>query len=97
MLRFQQCLYGHLSHIIVKQNEIVEAGTIIGISGSLGKSTGPHLHLRIERNGKSADPEPFIAYLNHYITILQDGIRYLQDGTLPDPGLNMDGLYATLQ
>ena len=92
-----QCLYGHLSHITVKQNEIVEAGTIIGISGSTGKSTGPHLHLRIEKDGKGVDPEPFIAYLNHYITMLQDRIRYLQDGTLPDPGLNMDRLYATLQ
>ena len=29
--------------------------------------------------------------------MLQDRIRYLQDGTLPDPGLNMDRLYATLQ
>lgn len=92
-----QCLYGHLSRITVKQDERIEAGTIIGISGSSGKSTGPHLHLRIERDGKSVDPEPFIAYLNHYITMLHDRIRYLQDGTLPEPGLNMDRLYAALQ
>ena len=92
-----QCLYGHLSRIAVKQNEKVEAGTIIGISGNSGKSTGPHLHIRMEKDGKSVNPEPFIAYLNHYITMLHDRIRYLQDGSMPEPGLSMDRLYAALQ
>src|SRR5574344_617574 len=92
-----QCLYGHLSRIAVKQNEKVEAGTIIGISGNSGKSTGPHLHLRMEKDGKSVNPEPFITCLNHYITMLNDRNRYLQDGTMPESGLNMDRLYAALQ
>jgi|GEM_PF-427404 len=64
-----QCLYGHLAAITVREGDEVYAGTIVGISGNTGKSTGPHLHIKITANGKSLNPTPFIAYLNKYITV----------------------------
>ena len=38
-----ECLYGHLSAIIVEEGEIIPAGSVVAISGNTGKSTGPHL------------------------------------------------------
>lgn len=92
-----QCLYGHLSLISVKEGDMVSAGTIIGISGNTGKSTGEHLHIQLKKNGKSVDPEPFIAYLNRYITGLQDKIAYLKFGTKPDKDLNITNLYEAME
>jgi murein DD-endopeptidase MepM/ murein hydrolase activator NlpD len=40
----QQTLYGHLSKVSVKLGEMIAQGTIIGLVGSTGNSTGPHLH-----------------------------------------------------
>lgn len=91
-----QVLYGHLSMITVRQGDDVYAGTIIGVSGNSGKSTGPHLHIKISANGKSLNPTPFIAYLNRYITRLQDRIAYVRFGTRPPKELNIANLYEAL-
>lgn len=55
-----QTLYGHLSKIVVKQGMNVKAGQIIGLLGSTGRSTGPHLHYEIIRNGEKINPEGFL-------------------------------------
>lgn len=39
--------YGHLSEVLVKPAEIVEAGKLIGLSGDTGHVTGAHLHVEI--------------------------------------------------
>ncbi|MGI6718178.1 MAG: peptidoglycan DD-metalloendopeptidase family protein [Bacteroidales bacterium] len=49
--------YGHLSKLLVKQDDIVEAGDPIGLGGSTGRSTGPHLHFETRYQGKAFDPE----------------------------------------
>lgn len=91
-----QCLYGHLAAITVREGDEVLAGTIVGISGSTGKSTGPHLHIRISAGGKSLNPAPFIAYLNKYITGLRDKIAYVRFGTRLPKELNINNLYQAL-
>jgi murein DD-endopeptidase MepM/ murein hydrolase activator NlpD len=40
----QQTLYGHLSEISVQAGQVIPQGTVIGLVGSTGNSTGPHLH-----------------------------------------------------
>ena len=72
-----ECLYGHLHAIAVKKGDVVEAGTIVAISGNTGKSIGPHLHIRLRRDGKSADPKNLVDYLNDYVNRLQEKIAYL--------------------
>jgi len=57
-------LYGHLREIHVQVGDVLEAGKIIGLVGSTGSATGPHLHFEWRENGKSLDPMtifPFIA------------------------------------
>ncbi len=52
--------YGHLSKIEVKVNEIVSKGKLIGLVGSNGRSTGPHLHYELRVNGKATDPRKLL-------------------------------------
>lgn len=67
-----QCLYGHLSEIYTKQGMAVQAGTIVGRVGSSGRSTGNHLHIRLQRldgNGtwQSTDPLPLLRALHEKV------------------------------
>ena len=50
--------YAHLSSIPVSVGDEVKAGTVIGLSGSTGNSTGPHLHYEIRENKVAIDPGP---------------------------------------
>jgi murein DD-endopeptidase MepM/ murein hydrolase activator NlpD len=52
--------YGHLNGIDVKRGERVEQGQVIGVVGSTGRSTGPHLHYEVIVDGKRVDPRGFL-------------------------------------
>ncbi len=52
--------YAHLSERKVKSGDVVSAGDLIALSGSTGRSTGPHLHFETLFCGHSFDPESFI-------------------------------------
>jgi murein DD-endopeptidase MepM/ murein hydrolase activator NlpD len=55
-----ETLYGHLAEILVKQGQRVERGERIGLMGSTGRSTGPHLHYQINVNGVAVSPKNYI-------------------------------------
>ncbi len=52
--------YGHLSKIDVKVGQVVSKGTILGRTGSTGRSTGPHLHYEVRVDGDAIDPLRYI-------------------------------------
>jgi murein DD-endopeptidase MepM/ murein hydrolase activator NlpD len=51
-----ESLYGHLLKVNVRPGQAVKRGEIIGFVGSTGKSTGPHCHYEIHKNGQKIDP-----------------------------------------
>lgn len=54
-----QTHYGHMKKVKVRVGDRVKRGEVIGWVGSTGKSTGPHLHYEVIKNGKKIDPIHF--------------------------------------
>lgn len=52
-----ETIYGHLSRPLVDENEIVNAGDVIGLGGNTGRSTGSHLHFETRYLGNAFNPE----------------------------------------
>lgn len=55
-----QTLYAHLSKIDVHEGDLVDQDTVIGLSGSTGNSTGPHLHIELRLDEKAIDPNQWL-------------------------------------
>ncbi len=51
-----QTMYGHASRLLVEPGDSVAAGQVIALSGSTGRSTAPHLHFEILKDGDPIDP-----------------------------------------
>jgi murein DD-endopeptidase MepM/ murein hydrolase activator NlpD len=54
-----ETLYGHMLRVKAKRGQRVNRGEVIGYVGSTGKSTGPHCHYEIHKNGQKLDPVYF--------------------------------------
>lgn len=60
-----ETVYGHLNKHLVKENQIVKAGQPIGLGGSTGRSTGPHLHFETRFMGYAINPAGIFDFANH--------------------------------
>ncbi len=52
--------YGHMSQVLVAEGQMVKVSDTIGLIGSTGRSTGPHLHYEVRVDGEPVDPERFL-------------------------------------
>ena len=52
--------YAHCDELLVKVGDVVSSGQLIAKMGNTGRSTGPHLHLEVLKDGKSLDPAKYI-------------------------------------
>ena len=54
--------YGHLAKQLVRENQVVKAGDVIGLGGNTGFSTGPHLHFETRLLGEKINPEKLFSF-----------------------------------
>jgi murein DD-endopeptidase MepM/ murein hydrolase activator NlpD len=55
-----ETLYGHLAKALVKEGQRVKRGEVVGLVGSTGLATGPHLHYMVKVHGQTFDPVKYI-------------------------------------
>lgn len=91
--------YGHLSRIDVQEDQWVDAGQVIGLGGSTGHSTGPHLHFETRYKGYCFDPQWIIDFeageLKHGVFVLHR--KYLTPGStyVPESEDEADAIYQS--
>jgi murein DD-endopeptidase MepM/ murein hydrolase activator NlpD len=61
-----ETIYGHLSKAVVRAGQKVARGQIIAEMGNTGRSTAPHLHYGVLRNGRAVDPQDFFSATSRY-------------------------------
>lgn len=62
--RNYQTIYGHLSRALVRPGDQVNSGQVIAESGNTGRSSGPHLHFEVRKDGYPINPLPFLRKKN---------------------------------
>ena len=55
-----ETMYGHNAVLLVERGERITRGQPIAYSGNSGRSTAPHLHYEIRRDGRAIDPAPYL-------------------------------------
>lgn len=57
-------LYAHCSKVLVKEGQKVKQGQVIGLVGTTGASSGPHIHFEVRINGKAQNPLEYVSPKN---------------------------------
>jgi len=93
--------YAHLSERKVHANQWVKAGDLIGLCGSTGRSTGPHLHFETRYMGYSFDPQWIIdcekGILRHGVYTLKRSQFGTGNKYIPETEVEEDELYKTVE
>lgn len=63
-----ETIYGHLSQQLVKENQVVKAGEVIGLGGNTGRSRGSHLHFETRLCGVALNPALMFDFRNQDVT-----------------------------
>ena len=76
-----ETLYGHMSKILVEEGQHLDAGEPLGLGGSTGRSTGPHLHFELRYLGNPINPRDAINFSTGKIhdktlVLTKDNFRY---------------------
>lgn len=56
--------YAHNKSLLVKSGDVIKKGQVIALSGSTGRSSGPHVHFEVYKNGRIVDPAAYIQRTN---------------------------------
>ncbi len=67
--------YAHMSGFRIRIGTPVDAGALIGVIGSTGRSTGPHLHFEVRINDRAVNPRPFLEMAPHVLEEARAGLR----------------------
>jgi murein DD-endopeptidase MepM/ murein hydrolase activator NlpD len=69
----RQYIFGHLSEFKVHVGQVVHKGDLLGLSGSSGNSTGPHLHFGVlDKHGHFIDPSELFKDIHSSLTFVDD-------------------------
>ena len=52
--------YAHCNEVVVKVGDVVRKDQVVALMGSTGRSTGPHVHFEVYKNGRTVDPAAYI-------------------------------------
>lgn len=74
-----ESLYAHLSKLLVKPGDVVDAGTLIGLGGNTGRSFGSHLHFEVRYLGEPFNPKDVFTITDSSF-VLKDSTLFLKKG-----------------